>query len=892
MTEKIEQLTHPLLPKLKGGDDNKMEGFAKKGIWLPRPSTELDRLSDSISTEDVEFEVNSIPDMWGRPILFEMALFDEAHPIHQRILGEWRGMLAVLALRNIRQFSDLTVKPVTIPKTPQKNTPDFLTALSTVMPEKVLAGDSSWDHLYIILFRGRPIGMTTPITLVCTATDYFNLIQGVQWFDGRFLVDPISSLRREEKNAVAYWVNWLKLSIVDHPGIDDNLREFSNMLSLMDKFVRDLGGVQDDFKLDTSRLGIEHGLFQYLEKPIEGKIGEDQEISSHIRVLSSRETAPSHHLLVVDKDIARQWGRAEQDILVYGQIPLARIHHEGLVGARDRILDTHLEKAKWCTPDDFFTDKLVLVQQKNAFPGMLAIDGIDNLNYRKQQVSPVVPITDLILNYLKPEEIANRMRFEQIGEEEIRVYLNIPLAGIEGNERGEDFLIRKTYNIRGGDIVIQSAVPIIDVWPNFVTPNWKIYYSYFSTSGKDKVIYATPFKQNDEKWKTRKIKEKAGKTQIEILEMDRFPEAFECKTHWLDSNRRLTAGDAGMLLLQKPEEKVTVPAKTSNIGVDFGTSGTNVYIQEEEDLSNPIVFEEQFFKISAALDSTREELYDYFFPPLREKMPFLSVFYDFLKKKKKLDPMLDGHIYFTYDPKELDAGDDRKKVDLKWGGHYQRERAKTFLEQLCLMCAAEAARRGAEYISWRYAFPTAFSQDDEEAIKGSWDVISKEIPGLTGITPGNKNLSVHSESVASAIYFSGSKDILAAMPRGAVFIDVGGSTADISIWGGSNELLVQSSLKFAGRDMFCYPLWKKTEILDFFLKDDDMALLNRHEVKNDPPAFYAQLDAIINAENQNIMDNLPSVNLEIKMKEFKQFIAIGISGLLYYIGLLLKSYPD
>jgi len=85
MTEKIEQLTHPLLPKLKGGDDNKMEGFAKKGIWLPRPSTELDRLSDSISTEDVEFEVNSIPDMWGRPILFEMALFDEAHPIHQRV---------------------------------------------------------------------------------------------------------------------------------------------------------------------------------------------------------------------------------------------------------------------------------------------------------------------------------------------------------------------------------------------------------------------------------------------------------------------------------------------------------------------------------------------------------------------------------------------------------------------------------------------------------------------------------------------------------------------------------------------------------------------------------------------------------------------------------------
>ncbi len=95
MAEITEKLIHPLVPKLKAGKGNKMEGFLKKGVWLPRPSTELDVLSDSLSTEEVEFEVNSIPDMWGRPILFEMALFDKAHPIHQRVMGEWRGMLAM-----------------------------------------------------------------------------------------------------------------------------------------------------------------------------------------------------------------------------------------------------------------------------------------------------------------------------------------------------------------------------------------------------------------------------------------------------------------------------------------------------------------------------------------------------------------------------------------------------------------------------------------------------------------------------------------------------------------------------------------------------------------------------------------------------------------------------
>jgi hypothetical protein len=891
MAEITEQLTHPLLPKLKEGEGNKMEGFAREGTWLTRPSTELDRLSDSISTEDVDFEVNSIPDMWSRPILFEMALFDEAHPIHQRVMGEWRGMLVMLALRNMRQFTDLAVKPVKIPKNPPGDAPAFVVALSRVMPEKVLAEDSSWDHLYIILFRGKPIGMTTPITLVCTSTDYFNLIHGVQWFGGRFLLDPIGFLNRDEKNAVAYWLEQLKLSIVNHPNLNNNLREFALMLSLLDDFIKDLGGVQEEFELGSSRLGIEHGIFQYLDRPLGGDIEGPRQVVSHVQILISREPTPSPALLVVDKDIARQWGRSEQEILVFGQIPLARIPNEGLSGARDRILGTPLENTKWCIQEDFFTEKLVLVQQKNAFPGMLPISGIDGLNFRKRQVTPIIPINDLILKYLNPQDIANRMRFEQIGGEEIRVYLNLPLTGISGSKKGEDFLIRKSYNFKKGDIIVQTVVPILEIWPNFVSPKWNIYYSYFSTTGEDKVIYASPFKQNDEKWEIQEFKSKSGKTEKEIIKMDRFPEAYECKSYWLDANKRLTATYAGLLLLQKPESIPPIPEKTTNIGIDFGTSGTNAYLQEGAALPDRIVFDEHFLKISDAPKLARAELYDYFFPPLKEEMPFLSIFHDFLLVPKGLRPLLDGHIYFPYDPKEFNAGDDKTKSDLKWGGEYERERAKTFLEQLCLMCAAEAARRGAQKISWRYAFPTVFSHSDEHAIRSNWDQISEKILRLTGIKVGAKNLLYRSESVASANYFSKSVDVQAAMPRGAVFIDIGGTTSDISIWGGSNQLLIQTSLRFAGRDIFSYPLWKKTEILDYFLKEEDLNALNRGEVKKNPTAFYAQLDAIVSAESENILNRLPNLNQEIKIKEFKQFIAIGISGLLYYIGLLIQQIP-
>ncbi|NIM16675.1 MAG: hypothetical protein GTO45_32215, partial [Candidatus Aminicenantes bacterium] len=139
------------------------------------------------------------------------------------------------------------------------------------MPEKVLADDSSWNHLYIILFDGTPVGMTTPLTLVCTATDYFNSIRGVQWYSGRFLLDPIRFLNKDEKDALAFWLEKLKKSIDNHPGIRD-ITEYDGMLRLLGDFIEDLGGAHGEFNLSISKLGMEHGIFQYLDRPVVGGI--------------------------------------------------------------------------------------------------------------------------------------------------------------------------------------------------------------------------------------------------------------------------------------------------------------------------------------------------------------------------------------------------------------------------------------------------------------------------------------------------------------------------------------------------------------------------------------------------------------------------------------------
>ena len=54
---------------------------------------ESDITSSCMSHADMS---TAFRDMWARPLLFEMALYDPMNiPIHERILGEWRGLLAM-----------------------------------------------------------------------------------------------------------------------------------------------------------------------------------------------------------------------------------------------------------------------------------------------------------------------------------------------------------------------------------------------------------------------------------------------------------------------------------------------------------------------------------------------------------------------------------------------------------------------------------------------------------------------------------------------------------------------------------------------------------------------------------------------------------------------------
>ena len=76
--------------------------------------------------------LSGIPDIWAHVHLFYQAWVSDNHPLHERMVGQWRGLLATVALRNIKNYP-LDVVPIPLAR-PAATSP-FLTAAHWQMPE-------------------------------------------------------------------------------------------------------------------------------------------------------------------------------------------------------------------------------------------------------------------------------------------------------------------------------------------------------------------------------------------------------------------------------------------------------------------------------------------------------------------------------------------------------------------------------------------------------------------------------------------------------------------------------------------------------------------------------------------------------------------------------------
>ena len=844
-----------LTPPLKSGPDSKIAAFTEAGKWDQRELSELDKLAESLNVDIVApawLELSGIPDMWARPTMFEIALFDVNHLLHKRTVGEWRGLLAVLALREVCGFN-VTITSIDIGASNK-----FFKALEKMLPMRILENGATWDKLSIIYYDGKPLGITNPMTLVCTSASLVNLGK-VPWVEDLRLSDPISKLNNHKKQQLTTWLTNLRDGVRKQYGAD-NIGKANNLLRMIQSYIFDLS-VQPCTIHDGVNILSLPGIYKYISKAV----ARGNQVETHLAIIGTK-GASYKPIIVVEPDIAQQWGMSSHDIVIYNgvtldQIPLGGIKDESIIGTFTLTNHRVWESKK------LFTDILHLITYRNALPLAYSSEGGDSIDIDGDICTPLFPLSADLLSYFLPQDLSNRVSYHQDGDVVI-VTLTIPLSGCSGEP--SEYRATRKYLRSGGEIALIPNIPLLSIWPNFVAPNWNLYYSLYwsesvSTFAAEPVTECMTPEDN-----TRTIR--GGR----IDQLESFPEVYRCT--FRDKN-------AGMILIKKPEKIPNATRDKWIIGVDFGTTGTNIYYSSSQtgDIPRFPVLKRRHLLVTAAIET--EELNLIFMPNDDQSKTFLSIFRDVSRSAHtSYKPLLDGHIFF------LSASDSLRKYeakgqlgdlrdDLKWGGEVDNnvhKLVKTFLKQLCLQTMAEAAYEGADDISWRYSYPSSFSYHLRNNYEQAWKQVADECQKETRL--GGGRVSHEPESVAAAKYFHSSPEIEGTFTTGAICLDIGGGTSDISIWH-DRVLVWQTSLRFAGRDIFTNLMQNNARLRD---------ILGFSKSGSDR---YARIDMETNIRQgaDRAIKRLNDAFDDPAIKKMQRIICLSIAAIFYYVGLAVKK---
>jgi len=854
-----------LLPKLKDDCDVKS---GNPGIWdyqAPKAFNDVASSLDYKAPGEVK-SISSVPTVWARPLSMEMALHNDAYPIREQMITQWQGMLAALALAEVRNFP---IKAQLVELGVKKNTHVFARSLYELLPDPVnttytLNNKHPWEDLYIFTWNNQPVGMTSPSTLVVPSEE--GIWEGLSWWDASIsqLRSPHNYLNDTEKGQLTFWLDKLRKEIRRHNG---DSRAVDRIIGLVNGFINSLGvTTTPNFQFSDNpayfEVEMNRGALTALNLPIKPESRE-----SNVRVVPSIENQPNvPPLLIIDPAIATAWNEPPQNICVY--------EGKNLAAFRPGDLDTwnRSRRVVCLESKDLFLPELKFIDQEGILPGALLPEGSQNLVFNNRNITPLIPLNPILLNYFTPEDLTERIRLQFVnngaGGSVVRISLTLPLSGVRGGKAPQNFFLVKDYPLKEENII--REVPVLEVWPEFRAEGWQEYYGFYYDAENGEETFQVNFPNATD---VHIFKE--GQGSYQTVQLEEFPAFIECKDIYTNT--------IGLILLATPEQ-INL---TGNwvVGVDFGTSFTNVYVNKNDKITERLKLENLHRQVTSVLVDTRfPVLFEYFIPesfiPTDKPFPMSTVLTT-KGSKGVLNPIFDGRMYIParnrFEPQQTWI-----KTNLKWQTDNLTDN-QLFLKHLALHISAIAAKNGVKNIQWSLSYPSAFSPRQEQQYARNWQTITKELEAKTNIqhnSPAKDDPTYfRTESLAFAQYFAEYEDENLV---NTTCIDMGGGTSDISIWQ-DNQLLHQCSVELAGRDLFSQFI----KINPNFLKKldidpDEWKILNKQE------AFNAKLDVWMRLEAASWLER--KRDLLEEDQEFQgllRLMAIGISGLYFYVGEIL-----
>lgn len=871
------------------------------GQWEDNPglagSNFLKGLSGSLvvanNSGDID-SIDSIPDIWARPILFRMALFASQSfdmGLHRKVLGEWRALLAMLALQDTRHLN-LTVDEVHLNKSDQLGQTFSMLAPQDSISKNGYKAKDDWNDIYVISYKNVPLAITTPTTLIMPAADYSNTLAGqltVPWSaDGQHLIDPIPHLMPNELGGLHLWLNTLKNDLLNNipPAVRINNDTCQQLLPILDKYIQDVfeqanGVFPAVGNLISAGLNMFIGTARFLDRKVQPPPPNPNASAVRLRTSNARQNAQP--LLLVSKkmlqDLAVSRGLSSAQILIWPGITAADFKENYLTHDRTMINNIPLHGAEWRRPEDFFTDRLVIHAGGNILEGILRVPGSDILS--NEDMSVILPLRSEILNYFTPQEIVHNFRIDKTGNE-IKVQFTFPISGI--NNTGAEYRAEKSYPMQEVTYLINN-VPVIEIWPNFKRPGWKKYYLYYENSeAQNKTpnagngfLYVYPWAYGNN---IAGDTPQNGVANLYTARLSGFPEALICTAKLASSGEVY----AGLILLNEPDQVPALTGRSWQIGMDFGTSSTMLFYREGTATPRPLTLQPNLFHVTNS-GVMLTQTYRNFIPSDTKDQQdgsFQSIF-QLLNGSHLQDapptiyPLQDGNVYWVLDANDYYFRTNIGQIDanLKWGTDVVSQlKVAAYIKQICLQSLAEAAKKGVANISWNFSYPTAFSAAKTMTFSNTCqDAVNEAIQdsGFNNI-PVMQPPEYWPETKANAYYFSNLGGVHFA--GGAVCLDIGAGTTDISVISGHPARIVyHTSLQFAGRYLF-QSIYKH---YDIFAPGLDL-----NGVEKEPR--NALIDADMRDKSPNYLAGLNHMIVRNDVQKVLQLAQFAVAGIFYYIG--------
>lgn len=852
---------YPLLPKTT----QNFPGGNAPGQWNIADVPLFNRIGSSLDFDAGAYnEINSIPSPWSRALQFISAIRNPRYPSRQWLIEQYRGLLATIALS---ENLSLGLQATRINLQDYQNN-ELGRCLWKLLPNQdynILEGSSEqhpWAQLYLLTLEGQTIGFTSPATLM-VPSGYLRaeVEQRIAWVKNGFFTDPIShGLAANQKPLLASWLQNLHSALLRNP-VNRSLA--GEVAAELDQFRQALA-VSQLAVFEPSERPIPFG--EPLAPPCLDALKPAKMVKqeSNVRVLCSPELTPAKPLYLIDQsNLPAILNRPAREINVIDATCLEHLPPNLLQRA----------DARFFTPADLFTENLYYTKVKGSLPGTWLDHKLNLDNF-----SILLPLNPLLRDYFSSQDLERNVQLEPCTTPEgpgIRVTLTLKLSGF--NNQAVTYSTHKNFPLKAENEITQ-ALPTLALWPNVPPGQWQEYFLFVEVS---EGYGGLAFNIEQPTERATQATRQSGQEKYRYWKCECYPQILSA----IDNESQFL----GLLPLRIPQSQAG-NAGTWTVGVDFGTSFTNIYFRSGSSQPQRFKLQPNLLKITRGLEDIQAITYREFFvsdifvpegenPPLstmlttrgwqevEAKVP------DIINQARIYSPRLDK---FSFDNEYI-------KTNIKWQSlQYQRP----FLTQLLRLISAKAAQEGVHTIEWGVSYPSAFSQVEQTRYEVTWQNLLQELSQQSGQTHRFLvNHHMRTESIAFAQFFG---DILGQQLVHTTCVDIGGGTSDISVWQ-ENRLVHQASVPYAGRDMFHQILQPNLayvgEIFGLSAADAN-AFRQELSTRNN---FNSALDTYLRGNAEKILTNGYVINADRpRSREFRTLVAFSLGGLCHYLGLIQK----